>query len=113
MSLNNKTKDNDNVKVAVRCRPLNQRETQLKSKYVIDVDSTNNQMVLKKPENMKLTKTFRFDYVYDEKSRQKEVYEDTAYPLVESVLEGYNGTIFAYGMYRIFNILFTHLMVYI
>ena len=25
------------------------------------------------------------------------MYDETAFPLVESVLEGYNGTIFAYG----------------
>jgi len=54
-------------------------------------------MVLKKPLDLKSTKSFRFDYVYGVNSSQKEIYEDTAYPLVESVLEGYNGTIFAYG----------------
>ena len=100
MNLNNNKKqqsNDDNVKVAVRCRPLNTREEKLKCKYVIDIDLTDNQMVLKKPENEKITKSFRFDYVYGEDSKQKEVYEDTAYPLVESVLEGYNGTIFAYG----------------
>jgi len=30
-------------------------------------------------------------------SKQKDVYEQTARPLVDSVLEGFNGTIFAYG----------------
>jgi len=30
-------------------------------------------------------------------SRQKDVYEQTARTLVDSVLEGFNGTIFAYG----------------
>eukprot|EP01084_Bolivina_argentea_P270852 460665_1 len=89
--------DNDNVKVAVRCRPLNRREKDLKCKYVIEVDSNNNQMVLNRPSSKQSCKSFRFDYVYGDDSSQKEVYADTAYPLVESVLEGYNGTIFAYG----------------
>ena len=40
-------------------------------------------------------KRFTFDGVYDDDSTQKEVYEDTAYPLLQSVFEGYNGTIFA------------------
>eukprot|EP01084_Bolivina_argentea_P155919 271696_1 len=87
----------DNVKVAVRCRPLNERERKLKTKYVIEVDIENNQIALRKPRNDKSIKSFRFDNVYGENSTQKEVYEDTAYPLVESVLEGYNGTIFADG----------------
>ena len=30
-------------------------------------------------------------------SKQESVYNETAFPIVESVLEGYNGTIFAYG----------------
>ena len=30
-------------------------------------------------------------------SKQKDFYEQTARPLVDSVLEGFNGTIFAYG----------------
>jgi type II secretory ATPase GspE/PulE/Tfp pilus assembly ATPase PilB-like protein len=35
--------------------------------------------------------------VFREESQQSLVYEKTAFRLVESVLEGYNGTIFAYG----------------
>jgi len=39
----------------------------------------------------------QFDAVYGETSMQQSVYNETAFPLVESVIEGYNGTIFAYG----------------
>eukprot|EP00359_Climacostomum_virens_P006810 CAMPEP_0204914734 /NCGR_PEP_ID=MMETSP1397-20131031/12636_1 /ASSEMBLY_ACC=CAM_ASM_000891 /TAXON_ID=49980 /ORGANISM="Climacostomum Climacostomum virens, Strain Stock W-24" /LENGTH=1044 /DNA_ID=CAMNT_0052086443 /DNA_START=99 /DNA_END=3233 /DNA_ORIENTATION=- len=42
-------------------------------------------------------KTFAFDTVYPPDCRQRQIYDETAFPLVESVLEGYNGTIFAYG----------------
>merc|ERR1712212_561660 len=38
-----------------------------------------------------------FDAVYDWNSKQKDLYEETFSELVESVLNGYNGTIFAYG----------------
>ena len=34
---------------------------------------------------------------YDQQSKQKDLYEETFAPLVNSVLEGFNGTIFAYG----------------
>lgn len=42
-------------------------------------------------------KNFTFDAVYDENTQQKAFYEESCYDLVEGVMEGYNGTIFAYG----------------
>lgn len=42
-------------------------------------------------------KTFTFDAVYDWNSQQQDIYDETVHDLVESVLEGFNGTIFAYG----------------
>lgn len=41
--------------------------------------------------------TFGFDFVYGPDSTQSFVYETTAKPAVQSVLEGYNATILAYG----------------
>jgi len=43
------------------------------------------------------TKEFTYDSVYGIDSTQRQVYDQCAFPLVESVLNGYNGTIFAYG----------------
>jgi len=43
------------------------------------------------------TYKFNFDRVFDPTSHQKEVYDFSAKHIVESVLEGFNGTIFAYG----------------
>lgn len=40
---------------------------------------------------------FVFDHVFDSAADQIEVYTQTAKPLLSSVLEGYNSTIFAYG----------------
>jgi hypothetical protein len=42
-------------------------------------------------------KLFSFDAVFGPDSLQKTVYDTCAFGLVESVLNGYNGTIFAYG----------------
>lgn len=42
-------------------------------------------------------KQFVFDSAYDGKSSNDAIYGDICYSLVESVLEGYNSTIFAYG----------------
>jgi hypothetical protein len=41
--------------------------------------------------------TFTFDHVYDQRSKQAEVYNTTARDAVHSVLAGYNATIIAYG----------------
>jgi hypothetical protein len=41
--------------------------------------------------------TFTFDRVFGLDSTQKEVYDEAAKPIIQSVLDGFNGTIFAYG----------------
>jgi kinesin family protein 18/19 len=41
--------------------------------------------------------TFAFDRVFDENTTQGEVYEATTRGLLDSVLDGYNATVFAYG----------------
>jgi kinesin family protein 5 len=41
--------------------------------------------------------TFAFDRVYDGNSKQNDVFEYIAAPMVKEVLEGYNATVFAYG----------------
>lgn len=40
---------------------------------------------------------FAFDRVFDENTTQAEVYESTTRGLMDSVMEGYNATVFAYG----------------
>uniref|UniRef100_A0A8D2MEL5 Kinesin-like protein n=1 Tax=Zonotrichia albicollis TaxID=44394 RepID=A0A8D2MEL5_ZONAL len=44
-----------------------------------------------------LPKTFTFDAVYDASSKQADLYDETVRPLIDSVLQGFNGTVFAYG----------------
>ena len=41
--------------------------------------------------------SYTFDGTYDENTQQKFFYEDCCFQLVENVLEGFNGTVFAYG----------------
>ncbi|OQR77483.1 kinesin protein KIF19-like [Tropilaelaps mercedesae] len=44
-----------------------------------------------------LTHKYTFDWAFDERSSQDEVYGKAVKPLVENVLEGYNSCVFAYG----------------
>eukprot|EP00879_Flechtneria_rotunda_P024890 GHRR01026413.1.p1 GENE.GHRR01026413.1~~GHRR01026413.1.p1 ORF type:complete len:401 (+),score=95.22 GHRR01026413.1:223-1425(+) len=91
--------DAECVRVVVRCRPLNSKELAEGRCRIMDTDKKTGQVVLR---NSKANagdppKTFTFDAVFDWESTQKEVYQNTAASIVNSTLEGYNGTIFAYG----------------
>jgi hypothetical protein len=46
------------------------------------------------------TYRFTFDHVYDQDSRQEEVYETSARSAVHNTLQGYNAAIVAYGQVR-------------
>eukprot|EP00803_Ostreobium_quekettii_P010001 evm.model.scf_2563.2 EVM.evm.TU.scf_2563.2 scf_2563:10409-13107(-) len=89
----------ENIKVVVRCRPLNYAETGDGRQRVVDVDVPTGQISLRNPklEAADPPKLFTFDAVFNWNSGQASIYEACAKPIVESVLEGYNGTVFAYG----------------
>ncbi|XP_057706970.1 kinesin-like protein KIF3A isoform X1 [Corythoichthys intestinalis] len=88
----------DNVKVVVRCRPLNQKEKAMCHKQAVAVDENRGTITVNKLETQQEPpKTFTFDTVFGPESKQLDVYNLTARPIVDSVLAGYNGTIFAYG----------------
>nr|CCA16082.1 kinesinlike protein putative [Albugo laibachii Nc14] len=100
-----------NVKVAVRCRPMNSRETQLGAKCVVSVhdnqsvriqspSGSENVFSSKSSGNGSLdigTKLFTFDHAYFIDSTQEQVYNDIAKSIIDQALQGFNGTIFAYG----------------
>ena len=81
----------DNVLVAVRVRPLVERERS--SKSFITVQSNTTLVADLKPE----PKSFHFDHIVAEDATQADVFEAVARPITDYCLQGYNGTIFAYG----------------
>ncbi|MEQ2168973.1 Kinesin-like protein kif3a, partial [Goodea atripinnis] len=85
----------DNVKVVVRCRPLNQKEKMMSHKLAVVVDEIRGTITVNKLETpQELPKTFTFDTVFGPDSKQLDVYNLTARPIIDSVLEGYNGKTF-------------------
>uniref|UniRef100_A0A8C6VE69 Kinesin-like protein n=1 Tax=Naja naja TaxID=35670 RepID=A0A8C6VE69_NAJNA len=94
-----KLKCSESVRVVVRCRPMNSKEKVASYEQVVEVDVKLGQVSVKNPKGTshELPKTFTFDAVYDWSSKQFELYDETFRPLVDSVLQGFNGTIFAYG----------------
>ncbi|MDR3582339.1 MAG: hypothetical protein P4L67_03645 [Candidatus Pacebacteria bacterium] len=71
------------------------------------MDVKRGEVRIRKPGSSEPPKEFTFDSVYNceypfpiftrPSSKQEDVYVNTAFPIVKNVLDGYNGTIFAYG----------------
>ncbi|TRY59285.1 hypothetical protein DNTS_016362 [Danionella cerebrum] len=77
------------VKVMCRFRPLNESEINRGDKYIPKFKGEDTVVISGKP--------YIFDRVLPPNTTQEEVYEACAKQIVKDVLEGYNGTIFAYG----------------
>ncbi|XP_043074792.1 kinesin-like protein KIF13B isoform X2 [Puntigrus tetrazona] len=99
-----------NVKVAVRVRPMNRRERDLKTKCVVDIEG--NQTILYpangnlgKGDSRNKPKVFAYDYCFwsmDEAEAAKFEGQDVVFQclgesLLDSAFQGYNACIFAYG----------------
>lgn len=77
------------IQVFCRVRPLNESEKK-----------NGSQVVTKFVANDTIAvggKTYVYDRVFDASSDQEAVYKGSAYHIVQDVLSGYNGTVFAYG----------------
>ncbi|XP_075261714.1 kinesin-II 95 kDa subunit-like [Convolutriloba macropyga] len=86
----------ETVKVVVRCRPLSDNEKKTGYNRIVEMDTKIGRIEITNPAD-KTTKAYTFDTVYDWNSKQQDLYDETFRGLVNSVLEGFNGTIFAYG----------------
>lgn len=100
------------VKVAVRVRPFNQRELNMDSRLIIEMDGKKTRI-----SNPKISmschqgdigrdrfKEFIYDYSYwsvngtdPHYASQEEVFDDLGTKVVDSAFEGYNACTFAYG----------------
>ncbi|XP_062964378.1 centromere-associated protein E isoform X2 [Cynocephalus volans] len=80
------------VAVCVRVRPLNSREEALGEATQISWKTDNNAIY-----QVDGSKSFNFDRVFYSDETTKNVYEEIAAPIIDSAIQGYNGTIFAYG----------------
>lgn len=88
--------DSDSIKVFVRVRPLTQGTgltTDGDHGLCLTVTSPFTIRLQSKPE----PRTFTYDHVADMDTTQDSVFSSVAKNIVESCMNGYNGTIFAYG----------------
>eukprot|EP00536_Pseudo-nitzschia_multiseries_P008863 jgi/Psemu1/297078/fgenesh1_pm.234_\ len=91
----------EGITVAIRMRPLNNAEENNKRiwkvlpKYSSIAQTTRDGKPL--PERITGRTFFTFDKTFGEITNNKQVYDSVAKGIVNSVVEGLNGTIFAYG----------------
>lgn len=91
---------NQNIQVAVRCRPRNSQEIKSGSADVVDINNQTKEITVRQDMNYMdkgNNKTFSFDKVFGPKSKQIDIYQSMVCPVIDEVLQGYNCTIFAYG----------------
>ena len=89
------SKNSERIKVSVRCRPMSDKERREGYQSCVEVDSDRGEVIVSIPNQP--IRNFFYDKVYGITSTQDQVFQETAMPIVESVCQGYNGTIFAYG----------------
>ncbi|CAG9316194.1 unnamed protein product [Blepharisma stoltei] len=85
-----------NVRVVCRFRPLNEKEKAISMQVCVNFSPDNKTVLVRTSEGGEPTK-FNFDYVFTPLATQRQVYEIAAKPTVEAIIQGFNGTIFAYG----------------
>ena len=81
----------ENIAVAVRIRPIMQREIESKSEIVWE--NIGQYMIKEK----KGTREFIFDKVYDNSIETPQIFQELAKQVIVKCMEGYNGCIFCYG----------------
>ncbi|EAR93752.2 kinesin motor catalytic domain protein (macronuclear) [Tetrahymena thermophila SB210] len=86
--------DSANIRVICRMRPLNSLEKSTGGETCIEYDEKR---IFCKVIGTEKPHEFTFDRVFGPNVAQKDVFEIVASPVIESVMAGYNGTIFCYG----------------
>ncbi|RFU27045.1 hypothetical protein B7463_g9316, partial [Scytalidium lignicola] len=83
----------NSIKVVARFRPQNRTEVELGGQPIVTFDSEDTCTL----DSREASGSFTFDRVFDMNSRQKDVFDFSIKPTVDDILNGYNGTVFAYG----------------
>ncbi|KAJ1962239.1 hypothetical protein GGI12_002758, partial [Dipsacomyces acuminosporus] len=93
----------DHINVAIRVRPLNQREARSTSttspSSVLPWHVNRDTITQRHFSEGRVVQgsSFTFDKVFDQKDSTQMVYDDIVKGIIASSMSGFNGTIFAYG----------------
>ena len=100
--MNNTKSNTKNVKVFIRFRPVNEVESSLLQNnygWLVPKYISNTQLGIYNDKSSKdlNNSIFSFDKIFTPKSTQDDIYSNVGSLIVEDIMAGYNGTIFAYG----------------
>lgn len=92
---------NETIQIYLRLRPCRDGTNQHKH---IDISSDQKQIDIRVPvedqgyvNNTIRKHSFKFDKIFDVKTTQETMFNEVAKDVINSTIDGYNGTIFAYG----------------
>ena len=92
---------NETIQIYLRLRPSRDGTNQHKH---IDISSDHKQIDIRVPvedqgyvNNTIRKHSFKFDKIFDVKTTQETMFNEVAKDVINSTIDGYNGTIFAYG----------------
>ncbi|KAK6355502.1 Kinesin heavy chain [Orbilia brochopaga] len=83
----------NSIKVVCRFRPQNKIEIGQQAKEIVAFHSPDTCEL----NSGEIQGTFTFDRVFDMKCKQTDIFDFSIRPTVDDILNGYNGTVFAYG----------------
>ncbi|CAO3618585.1 unnamed protein product [Cunninghamella blakesleeana] len=92
-------RQSENVKVAVRCRPLSQKEFFGTADNAWNIDTESSKIQLAE-QNRRQASQASNEYLFDNVfygSDNDLLYDQSVKPLIKQAMDGYNATVFAYG----------------
>lgn len=83
-----------NVKVLCRFRPLNESELRKSNKLCVGINEGTHTVTMQSNND---SYEFKFDHLFPPSASQETVFEIAGLPIVDSVMQGFNGSTIAYG----------------
>ncbi|KAK4186870.1 kinesin heavy chain [Podospora australis] len=83
----------NSIKVVARFRPQNRIEIESGGQPIVTFDGQDTCTV----DSKEAQGSFTFDRVFDMSCKQSDIFDFSIKPTVDDILNGYNGTVFAYG----------------
>jgi hypothetical protein len=89
--------ESTNIKVAIRCRPLNAKEIGNGDANCVKIQGNTISLLNPLSNSKEEQYNFGFDLIFDEHSKQEDVWATVGVSTLAKAFGGYNATIFAYG----------------
>lgn len=87
----------DRVKVIIRVRPADDQDNETQAPSALEFQDEGKEINVFKRDGPVYWHSFGFDLVLGPSASQEQVYTSAAMDVVDNVVQGYNGTIMAYG----------------